>query len=1155
MTRPLEPEEETVARKLVADGLVTRAALDAALADRPEGRPLGVHLVLKGLLSADQLERVLFPAAPPSSTAHQSEVLLADALVERRVVRPEVVEEALRVQRDVPLPLGTLLVRMGSISPDRLRESAAGLSRQEPVAGEPSAWSGELLEAIRDPKRRFGRYLLLEEVGRGGMGVVYRAHDALLDRQVALKMLLTEAFLAGLPATEGSGAVLDVMVERFMREARAAGKLSHPGIIPVHEVGVHNGVHFFTMEFVDGPSLEKILRGSRLSPRLAARLVMEAAEALHHSHQAGVIHRDVKPGNLLLSAGPESVSADATVATRMAASPVVLQELAGRIRIADFGLARSVAAPGLTTRGDVMGTPAYMAPEQAAGRTDQIDARSDVYSLGAVLYHALTGLPPFRGEGPMQVMAQVIGQEPDPPSKHVPGLPADMEVIVLRAMSKERARRYPDAQTLADDLGRFLRGEPIHARPISRIERASRWVGRHRALAACLLALAIAVPAGAVLGVRAWLGHIALGRALAFQSRATAYLVEADETYRSADFDQEGLRAKLRLALAAFDDALAEYPSLSTALEGRAQTRLYLADFDGALADLDRLVEEAPTQAQPLLERALVRLTTVVLQVAPILRPGAGGKRARHTHTAMTLDPAKLATLALVKEDLRRVAVLEPDRVKSKGSTIWLLLLEGKQEQALAEVDEVLSKNRGLTWPCYLRARCLAGLDRAPEAIKDLEKFLALWPNSPDALVLDALLLMDVGRVQEATAALRKVYGQIAGEQGPDLVARTLANHGFAKEALAELERKSAPPLAATTLAGMAWAHIVEGNQREAARCADEAIALAPEMGLAYLCRAQARLELGEFAGADADLRAAKERKGVASAGYRYWRAVLFDRQGKTDEAIAEVDVGLTEASDWGDLHAARGTYLWKKGDLVGAEGAFARALDLDPFDGQVHALRGGVLSQAGKVKEALAEYEEDVQLEPDRAEAQMGRGSCLEKLGRADDALAAYDKAVALAPEDANAHSYRANLLYHLGRFEEAAKAYERVLSKRPDDNDVRLIHAKCLYEASKLDEALGEIEVVLTKEPGKKNAVRLRGMCFYFMERWAEAERDLGATITPDEKDATAWFMLGASAFRVGDRASIEAFRKAEELYPAGPDRDRARAAREEAERKLGG
>jgi eukaryotic-like serine/threonine-protein kinase len=340
--------------------------------------------------------------------------------------------------------------------------------------------------ALTEP---LGEFRLIREIGRGGMGVVYEAEQTSLGRRVALKVL------AAIPGRDGK------QLARFQIEAQVAAVLNHPHIVPIYAVGCDRGVHYYAMQLIEGRSLAEVLRDpgpqpgsdaacieprrqdaatnprSPLSPRAAARLAMQAAHALEHAHGLGVLHRDIKPGNLLVDGR-------------------------GHLWIADFGLAHFHGAGNLTVSGDLLGTLRYMSPEQAAGGRI-LDPRTDVYSLGATLYELLTGRPAFDGADRQELLRQITQTEPPRPRKLDPTIPRDLETIVTKAMATEPTHRYATARELALDLGQFLTDRPILARRPRFAEHLARWSQRHRratiAAAAILLLAAIASAGGMLL--------------------------------------------------------------------------------------------------------------------------------------------------------------------------------------------------------------------------------------------------------------------------------------------------------------------------------------------------------------------------------------------------------------------------------------------------------------------------------------------------------------------------------------------------------------------------------------------------------------------------------------------------------------------------------
>jgi tRNA A-37 threonylcarbamoyl transferase component Bud32 len=313
-----------------------------------------------------------------------------------------------------------------------------------------------LAEGLGGPLHYVGDYELLSQVAQGGMGVVYRARQMSLNRIVAVKMIRAGRLAAAAD------------VRRFRSEAEATANLDHPHIVPLYEVGEYEGQHYFSMRFVEGGSLAQRIESERLSAGDAARLLSKVARAVHYAHSRGVLHRDLKPSNILLDAR-------------------------GEPQVTDFGLAKLLDADDtVTSPGAISGTPSYMAPEQAAGRTDLIGTGTDIYGLGAVLYELLTGHPPFGGTTALETLKRVAGEPPRRPRALAPDLDPDLEAVCLRCLEKSPAARYPSAESVAEDLERWLGGRAILFRPAGAAERTWRWA-RRRPEAAAVSAVGMAL--------------------------------------------------------------------------------------------------------------------------------------------------------------------------------------------------------------------------------------------------------------------------------------------------------------------------------------------------------------------------------------------------------------------------------------------------------------------------------------------------------------------------------------------------------------------------------------------------------------------------------------------------------------------------------------
>ena len=458
------------ARICLQRGWVTREQVVQCLRERgvpapPRAGRVGLAdlLVSKGWISRPQADVVseeavrLLQAGTYSEAQQQAG--LGDFLVRLGRVTPAQVQEALSIQGEyvrrrelVPL-LGEILIQKGHLSAAHLEEAlrlqrtmvrlrceycgtdylvaevdsrksylcrgcAAVLARAQAPAAARAADPEEVQHAATNPKNTVGKYVAVRELGRGGMGAVYKAWDTVLKRWVALKILMI------------SGEVEAVI--RFRREAETASLLNHPNIVPIYDVGQSGGHHFIAMKFIDGQPLGE----QQLPPERACGIIIQVARAIETAHSRDIVHRDLKPQNILIDAS-------------------------GRPYVTDFGLAKNLFESfSITTPGTVMGSPSYMSPEQAAGQISKVDQRSDVYSLGALLYALLTGRPPYKGETAVMTVRMVLDTPVPAPTMFNPAIPPPLERIIMQALARDKAQRYPSAGVFASELERFLRGEP-----------------------------------------------------------------------------------------------------------------------------------------------------------------------------------------------------------------------------------------------------------------------------------------------------------------------------------------------------------------------------------------------------------------------------------------------------------------------------------------------------------------------------------------------------------------------------------------------------------------------------------------------------------------------------------------------------------------------
>ncbi len=505
-------------------------------------------------------------------------------------------------------------------------------------------------------------YEVLGVLGRGGMGIVYQARQTGLKRLVALKMIL-----AGAHADSGE-------LARFQAEAEAVARLHHPNIVQVYETGEVGGNPFLSLEYVDGGSLAQRLRGVPQEPRLAAELTSVLADALEAAHRRGIVHRDLKPANILLT--PDGVP-----------------------KVADFGLAKDLdGQSGRTQTGSILGTPSYMAPEQAWGRIHAIGPCTDVYALGAMIYEMLTGRPPFRGTTVVETLELVKKQEPVSPATLQPRIPRDLETICLKCLSKEVAARYPTAQALGDDVRRFLRGEPITARPISSFERAWRWCRRNPLVASLVASTAAALVLGTVVSIS--LAILATGRANAITKINGELVTARDTANRSAEAanksaidadEQSQLTLKmLESVIYKIQGELSEIPA------AQGVRGLILKEASAGLSQLsDRLRE------RPRIDRVTAETT---LSLAEVFRQVGDGKGAKGPAAAVPLYARAVDLFEKLLEaskdsgdarrDLAKACLLAAVNLTCADANPW----DGNAKRAKTEPERpMLIESRGST--------------------------------------------------------------------------------------------------------------------------------------------------------------------------------------------------------------------------------------------------------------------------------------------------------------------------------------------------------------------------------------------------------------------------------------------------------------------------
>ena len=679
-------------------------------------------------------------------------------------------------------------------------------------------------------------YDVLAELGRGSVGVVYKARHLALNRVVALKMVVS-----------GPHAGSEQLV-RFATEARAVAALRHPAIVQIHEIGTSNGLPFLSLEYVDGPSLDRHLAGRPQDPRDAARLIGILAGAVHVAHGRGILHRDIKPANVLLTTG-------------------------GAPKLTDFGLAKDLEDHSSQTRtGTLLGTPSYMAPEQARGDLATLGPAVDIHALGAILYEMLVGRPPFLGTNPYETTMQVVDSEPVPPSRLVGRLPTDVETICLKCLQKDPAQRYADGAALAEDCRRFLAGEPLLARPVSPLERTWRWCRRNprvAGLAASVVGLLVFIAAG-----------------------ATAAAILLDARRRDADRARESLVAALELAE-----------------ESKLAAERAFADADGQRVLAEQATDEARRSAKVAAEQTSLALSTIRLLVDKVQRqlgdlPGTRGLKSDLLETALAgLDEIAAAMSGF--EGVETTALAARMRLGAIYRDI------GSSERALREygLSADIARRRVEKYPDNAAARAnlaavLAALGDVhtgsrrdvTAALACFDEALAIWRHldatPPGQATLDRTTTS--WNVAEACARV----GAMRLRVGDPLRAMPLFEESWRRRReLSRAQPENRDLLlgfarACTAMAQMAFA---TGNDGEARERYDECIVTAESVVAADADDVEARLELANALGNYGDL--CVQIGSVAEGRLRVERSLDLHRElAALDPEDVELDRHVTGA-------------------------------------------------------------------------------------------------------------------------------------------------------------------------------------------------------------------------------------------------------------------
>lgn len=914
---------------------------------------------------------------------------------------------------------------------------------------------------------RFGPYLLGRELGRGGMGRVFAARDPRLDRDVALKVL--------------RGAVGERDLELFRRESRVLAALRHPGIVELYDVGAVEGQPYYVMELVDGETLHDAVDWGRLPAREAADAVRQAAEAVAYAHGQGILHRDLKPGNLLRS---------------------------GRtVKVTDFGLAKVLqgSAPGVSVTGVSMGTPAYMSPEQARGEWDRVDARTDVWGLGATLYHTLGGRAPFEGASVDTTLQKVLHADPAP----LRGVDRDLETICLKALDKNPAARYATAREMADDLRRWLAGEPILARRPGAAARVWRWTKRRRTwVAATLVAGAAAAAAGTwaarEVRDRSWRrGRAEARRAFEAGDWARA-IYESDQVQRVKPDPEAAAIAERSRARQREEEARRRIDARVGPLDAAIRdTRPYfyirdidirtkLAEVEQALASLEEALKDPEAARVGAGWAALgmgwyfagdsARAETALLrarQLAP------GDRRVPFYLARLYLERSMQVWLTRLYEQPLEEAERRSKEFTDAASACladlgdglsemdrhlaaaYAAMAEGRKEEVLRRCDEGVARFGGAigaeeywnlrgyfsnprgqleaytnaleirpqyAWGYYMRARSKVDLRDFDGALADYDEALRVNPRLGLAYYQRALWYESRGKLKESLPDFEAAIRWDPHALGPRI------RRGHVRLALKEYDAAIADfthaveldPRSVKALAGRAQAHFLKGEYERAQSDYSAIMAHHPESADPWFRRGEIRMHVGDWAGARDDFDQTIRRDPRIPEAW-YQRALAKSHLADWDGALRDLDGFVRLSPKNIDGWYQRGLLRGRKNDWAGAKSDFDEAIRLSPRNANLLRWRAVAKWKCGEREAAIADMDESIRCAPRAADLRLYRGQLHLAMGAHEPARADFDEAIRLDPKDPEGWYHRGVVRKASGDSRGAVEDFRKALGEAP--------------------------------------------------------------------------------------------------------------------------
>lgn len=902
---------------------------------------------------------------------------------------------------------------IGSTMPQARHDNAT-------IAGGSATSNIDPAKTLADGKPAIPGFEVLDELGRGGMGVVYKARQIHLNRMVALKMILN-----------GGGS--EEAIARFKLEAEAIARVRHPGIVQVYDIAEYNGMPYFTLEFCDGGSLARELREGAFAPKRCAEVVEQLARAMQVAHEARVIHRDLKPANILKTSD-------------------------GEYKITDFGLAKKLdVAEDLTQTGAVMGTPSYMSPEQASGQVEILGAPCDIYSLGVILYECITGRTPFRGANVMDLIIQVVSEDPMPPSKLEPKTPRDLETICLKCLHKNIDRRYASAGELADDLARFIRGEPILGRPVPLREKAWKWIIRHPATTAtvAMSLLAFAAFIAFIIWSNAEL-KIAVDEAVQNEKIARDELQEQQEIFQDRT-DAVGAMTEARAA--AEHQNWEQCSAAAQRAYERARKHLTLDDFVKLHVEAEQLLDRAEERLR--IQKSLARFQAARDLVRTYGTPFSGLDLQSKIELSKKEIQKALGLFGVDLESNRKLVLnggfTERERVEiAEGCFELILILSDVESQPLPE--ESREKH----------------IERAERGLAILKAAQELTPRMPSLGLRPWRLLKQAGEEEAALKVLTET-----NEKRPEtafdyfLIGEDHFRLGDVKTAQAALyEALQRQPNHFWTQFYLALCALQSNSPAEARTYLNSCLSQKPAFVGLHTLRGLAHTALKSYDHAADDYQKALDLNPEPSIRYGILvnRALMRFDLDDTEHAAQDLESAIALKPDQYQAYVNLARVL-EKTSIEKATQALESAIERQPKMGALYRLRAQFRVKQKQIDEAIADYDLAIDKEPPHSPAvhadRLEKAKLLYRQKRFEEAITACNEGVKKSAL-VRFYTLRGEAFIELRRYPEAVESYDRAeqLGWEPDAEGCRF-RGLARGKVGRHSEAIADLSLSIEKRP----------------------------------------------------------------------------------------